>query len=67
MSGATGAARWMPTGTSMTAFGCPGVTSSRWLTTWNTTVDEMYCGRRRACENPRTGGDAHKLDALVAR
>lgn len=48
----------------------------RWLTTWNTTVDEMYCGPVAehakvqaariswAMHRRLTGGDAEELDAL---
>lgn len=51
----------------------------RWLTTWTTTVDEMYCGPVAehakiqaariawAMHHRLTGGDAQELDALVAR
>lgn len=51
----------------------------RWLTTWNDTVDEMYCGPVAehakiqgariawAMHRRLTGGDAQELDALVAR
>ena len=51
----------------------------RWLTTWNNTVDEMYCGpiaERAKVQAARiawamhrrlTGGDAQELDNLVAR
>jgi hemoglobin len=51
----------------------------RWLTTWNNTVDEMYCGP--VAEHAKTqaariawamhrrlaGGDAPELDAMVVR
>jgi len=51
----------------------------RWLTTWNNTVDEMYCGpiaERAKVQAARiawamhrrlTGSDTHELDKLVAR
>jgi hemoglobin len=51
----------------------------RWLTTWNATVDEMYCGPVAeqakvqaariawAMHRRLTGSDAPELDALVVR